>query len=79
MDFYEQYILASAVVPFIMKGEKGEKGDPGDSTVQSITGVIIRTGVYNNNTKYSSGELPSDDGIKYKDVVYYNGDYYVVK
>ena len=79
MDLYEQYILASAVVPFIMKGEKGEKGDPGDSTVQSITGVVIRTGVYNNNTKYSSGELPSDDGVKYKDVVYYNEDYYVVR
>lgn len=79
MNLDEQYVLASAVVPFIMKGQKGEKGDPGDSTVQSISGTIMRISNYDSSVTYSSGDVPDSNGIYYKDVVYYNGNYYSVK
>ena len=72
-------VLASAVVPFILRGEKGEKGDSGDSTVQSISGTIMRISNYDSSVTYSSGDVPDSNGICYKDVVYYNGNYYSVK
>lgn len=75
MDFNDQYVLTSAVVPFIIKGEKG---DPGDSTVQSIDGTVMSFHVYSSDQYYYDGTEYADDGIRYLDIVYDDntGSYY---
>ena len=68
-------ILASAVVPFILRGEKG---DPGDSTVQSLDGTVMSFHVYSSDQHYYDGTEYASDGIRYLDIVYDDntGSYY---
>ena len=71
-------VVATAVVPFIIKGEKG------DTTVQAINGTVMRFLNWvdlPNGTNIHNGINGADstDGIKYVDIIQLDGIYYRLK
>lgn len=67
-------MLASAIVPFVIKGEKGEGG--GGGQVQPLQGVVMRMVNWQEGTTYYGGIIPDSTGVKYMDVVLYTDGYY---
>lgn len=58
------------VVPIAVKGDQGNQGSPGSSSVQTLTGPIMRLRDWENNTDYCDGTTPiTGESILYLDVV----------
>lgn len=68
----------SLVIPFIIEGQNGVT----TTTVQSINGVAMRFRNWNTLTTDGYGDIAigtrSSDGVIYKDIIYYYGEYFYV-
>lgn len=60
---------------------KGEKGEDGTSVVQGLDGIVMRFSSVTSQTQWDYNKVYSDgsqqdNGVRYKDIVYFDGSYW---